>query len=126
MLTSPVIVRLRAKPELGEGILVGLETQIVPLTNAAGEVERDEAGPIMVKRREATVCWVNDRSHFFTCDLTELEWVEVVAVRTLDEMKQEVVEEVMDLLEEAEDTETEREDGEPENSDDANPNSDQD
>lgn len=102
MITSPVIVTLKGKPEMGEGILINVETLIEPATDETGQVVRDAQGGLtMTKRREGLVCWLDDRSQIFSHPLEELEWVEVVAVRTYEEMKDEVTEAVLDALEEA-------------------------
>lgn len=85
---------------MGEGIMVALETIIEPSKDENGAIIRDAQGGVtMIKRREATVCWMEDRSHIFVHDLTDLEWVEVVAIRSLEEMKQEVIDDVLDVLE---------------------------
>ena len=101
MITSPVIVTLKGKPEMGEGILINVKTLIEPATDDTGQVIRDAQGGLtMTKRREGLVCWLDDRSQIFAHPLEDLEWVEVVAVRTYDEMKEEVTEAVLDALEE--------------------------
>jgi len=113
--TSPVIVRLKGNPALGEGIMVGGETYLDIAKDESGEIQRGaDGGPIMVKKRDCFVFWPADPSEIFVHQLSELEPVEVVACRTLEEMKQEVKDEVIDeVLEilEAEDNEAQ---GEPE------------
>lgn len=108
MITSPVIVKLKGKSEIGEGILISVETIIEPAKDEKDQIIRDSNGNLtMVKRRECLVCWQEDKSQIYPHDLEELEWVEVVAVRTLDEMKEEVVNEVMDILDESVEDESE-------------------
>ena len=105
MITSPVIVKLIGKPEMGEGIMINVETSLEPLKDDSDQIIRDANGQVtLVKKREALVCWLDDRSQIFVHDLADLEWVEVVAVRTLDEMKEEVKEEVFnDIMDELND-----------------------
>lgn len=94
-LTSPVIVKLKSNPALGEGIWFGGETYMDIAKNDDGTIKRDaNEQPVLEKRRDCYVYWPSDRSQVWTHQLHELEPQEVVAARTLDEMKREVIEEV--------------------------------
>jgi len=117
---SPVIVRLKGNPQVGEGIVVGGDTYLDIAKEEDGiTISRDANGaPMMVKKRDVFVVWPSDQSEIFVHQMNELEPVEVVAVRTLDDMKKEVVEEVLDILESEDD---EDEQGEPEVEHQANP-----
>ena len=100
-LTSPVIVKLKGNPDLGEGIWVGGETYMDIAKNEDGTIKRDgQDQPVLEKRRDCFVYWPADRSQMFVHQLSDLEPQEVVAARTLDEMKREVTEDVMSALEE--------------------------
>lgn len=99
-LTSPIIVKLKSNPDLGEGIWVGTETYMDVAKNEDGSIKRDaNEQPVLEKRRDCYVYWPADRSQMFVHQLHELEPQEVVAARTLDEMKREVTEDVMANLE---------------------------
>src|ERR1035437_700356 len=102
--TSPIVVTLRSNPGLGEGIAMGGETYMDILKNDDGTIARNaDGGPSMVKRRDVFVYWPSDPSEIFVHQLGDLVPVEVIAVRTLDEMKKEVIDEIMELLDEDED-----------------------
>lgn len=117
-LVSPIIVTLRSSPELGEGIVVGGETYLDIAKDEKGQIVRDEnGGPMMVKKRDMFVYWPKDPSEIFIHQLADLVPIEVVAVRTLDEMKQEVIQDVLDELE----ADDEDEEGSPEEKDDTQP-----
>lgn len=115
--TSPVVVKLKANPNIGEGILFGGETYMDIAKEADGTIKRDANGqPMLEKRRDCFVFWPGDKSEIFTHQMHELEPVEVIAARTLEEMKEEVFNDVMDALEaeDAEEGEGGAEQGEPE------------
>lgn len=90
-IVSPVIVKLKANPNLGLGVIVGGAIYHDFEKDEAGAIVRDANGPVMVKKRDMVVVWEKDKSDFFIHQLSELEPVEVVAVRSLEEMKLEVI-----------------------------------
>lgn len=90
-IVSPVIVKLKANPDLGLGVIIGGTIYHDFEKDEAGVIVRDANGPVMVKKRDIVVVWEKDKSEFFIHQLSELEPVEVVAVRSLEEMKLEVI-----------------------------------
>lgn len=109
-LVAPVIVLLKGQPDAGQGILLTLTETLLPEKDEEGNLKRDAKGDLVMSlKATGYVAWAGNKEKLFKHDIEDLEWVEVVAVRTYEEMKEEVINDVLDVLNEDDDEESEDE-----------------